>query len=173
VKFWNVVGITIVLSSSACAGGDAGSVSPSFGPDANRMEVHASPSIELEGDGSDPEESGPEPGEEFASPPAATIPADARVPDVRGMTFEDAVIALRTLGMNFGFVSARTSDATQWSVLEQSPDAGAIPPAGGRVSMTVSMGPGGAGLAGVGGVACRPEEDDIDEPYCEGKLFRY
>jgi hypothetical protein len=41
------------------------------------------------------------------------------------------------------------------------------------ISMTVSMGPGGDGIAGVVGVACRPERDDIDEPYCLGKLIKY
>jgi len=130
----------------------------------NRMDIHASRS---------PSESGPEPGESFASPPASAIPAGTRVPDIRGMEFEDAVIALRTVGMDFGLVTARTDKAKQWVVLEQSPEAGDQPPRGGIISMTVSMGQGGAGIAGVGGVACRPERDDIDEPYCLGKAFRY
>jgi hypothetical protein len=129
-----------------------------------QMDVHASVSASV---------SGPEPGETFASPPARVINPGTRVPDIRGMDFEDAVIALRKLGMDFGFVSARTSATKQWVVLEQWPERGARPPVGGRISMTVSMGPGGDGLAGVGGVACRPKEDDIDQPYCAGKLLRY
>jgi hypothetical protein len=130
----------------------------------SHMDVHASMAAS---------EGGPEPGETFASPPASVIPADARVPDIRRMDFEEAVIALRTLGMDFGFVNARTSAEKEWVVLQQWPEPGARPPIGGRISMTVSMGPGGGGVAGVGGVACRPEEDDIDEPYCAGKLLRY
>jgi PASTA domain len=116
---------------------------------------------------------GPEAGESFASPPASAIPAGTRVPDVRRMEFEDAVIALRKLGMDFGFVSARKSAARRWVVIEQWPKPGAHPPSGRMISMIVSMGPDVGGLAGVGAVACKPEEDDIDEPYCLGKLFRY
>jgi hypothetical protein len=116
---------------------------------------------------------GPEPGEAAASPPAETIPPGSRVPDIREMEFEDAVMTLRALGMDFGFVTARTSREELWVVIEQWPGPGARPPAEGRVSMIVSIGPEGRGVAGVGGVACKPEEDDIDEPYCLGKLFRY
>ena len=119
------------------------------------------------------QDSGPEPGETFASPPAATIAPGTRVPDIRRMDFEDAVISLRRLGMDFGFIVARTNEAEPWTVLDQSPAPGDAPAADGRVSMVVSMGPQGAGVAGVGGVACKPEEDDIDEPYCDGKILRY
>jgi len=118
-------------------------------------------------------EEGPEPGEEFASPPAATIPPGTRVPDIRGMDFEDAVIALRTLGMDFGLVVARNDAADPWTVLEQSPQPGDAPASNKRVSMVVSMGTRVAGVSGIGGVACKPEEDDIDEPYCAGKILRY
>jgi hypothetical protein len=146
------------------------------GPD--RMDVHPSsgpalqPSSE-DGSSEGPAEEGPEPGETFASPPAESIPPGARVPNVRGMDFEDAVKTLRVIGMDFGFVVARTSGQAQWTVLEQAPTAGDRPPLNGRVSMVVSMGPSAAGVAGVGGVACKPEEDDIDEPYCQGKILRY
>ncbi|TMK35408.1 MAG: PASTA domain-containing protein [Actinobacteria bacterium] len=154
-----VVGSLIVACSSASSSSRQSSVDTG-----NRMDIHASRS---------PSERGPEPGESFASPPASAIPAGTRVPDIRGMEFEDAVTALRTLGMDFGLVTARTDTAKLWVVLEQSPGPGDQPSLGGRVSMTVSMGPGGDGIAGVGGVACRPERDDIDEPYCLGKAFRY
>jgi hypothetical protein len=161
LQFVAVVGSLIVACSSETSSSSTRQTPIDTG---NRMDIHASRS---------PSESGPEPGESFASPPAPAIPAGARVPDVRGMEFEDAVMALRTLGMDFGLVTARTDTAKQWVVLEQSPEPGDGPPRGGMISMTVSMGPGGAGIAGVGGVACRPERDDINEPYCLGKAFRY
>ncbi len=128
------------------------------------MEVH--PSV-------DPSQTGPEPGETFASPPAHTVPPGTRVPAIGHMDFEDAVVELRTLGMDFGFVTATTSALEPWTVLKQWPRAGAEPPKNGRISMIVSIGPDGRGVAGIGGVACRPEEDDIDEPYCAGKILRY
>ena len=162
-----VVAVAVALGISTVACSSEISTSParqSPVDTGNRMDIHASRS---------PSESGPEPGESFASPPASAIPAGARVPDIRGLEFEDAVMALRALGMDFGLVTARTDTAKLWVVLEQSPEAGDQPPRGGMISMTVSMGPGGAGIAGVGGVACRPERDDIDEPYCLGKAFRY
>jgi hypothetical protein len=155
------VGLWIVACSSETSTSPARQSPVDTG---NRMDIHASMSLS---------ESGPEPGESFASPPASAIPAGTRVPDIRGMEFEDGVKALRTLGMDFGLVTARTDTAKQWVVLEQSPEAGDQPLRGGMISMTVSMGPGRAGIAGVGGVACRPERDDIDEPYCLGKAFRY
>jgi hypothetical protein len=129
----------------------------------SRMEVHASPPVSEEGS---------EPGEEVASPPAAEIPQGARVPDLHGMEFEDAVISLRKLGMDFGTVVARPSTEELWVVLDQTPSAGGRPLEDGRVAMTVSMGP-PEGVGAPGGVACQPEEDDIDEPYCLGKLSRY
>jgi hypothetical protein len=150
-------------------------VSPSF--DAGRMDVHPSsrhqPSAEDGSSGEEPAEEGPDPGETFASPPAESIPPGARVPRIRGMDYEDAVMALRVLGMDYGFVVARTSPEDPWTVLEQAPGAGDRPASDGRVSMVVSMGPSAEGVAGAGEVACKPEEDDIDEPYCQGKILRY
>jgi PASTA domain len=109
----------------------------------SRMEVHASPPVSEEGS---------EPGEEVASPPAAEIPQGARVPDLHGMEFEDAVISLRKLGMDFGTVVARPSTEELWVVLDQTPSAGGRPLEDGRVAMTVSMGP-PEGVGAPGGVA--------------------
>jgi hypothetical protein len=119
---------------------------PASHEDAGGMDVRASRSASEEGP--QPEE-GPEPRESAASPPAPTIPAGTRVPDIRTMEFEDAVITLRTLGMDFGFVIGRTDAAEPWEVLEQWPKPGARPPIGGRISMSVSMGPSGNGVASV------------------------
>jgi hypothetical protein len=158
-----------VFSMPGCSSETPAAPSSSAVFDAGRMDVHPSAVTSAEPSA----EEGPEPGEEFASPPAATIPPGTRVPRIQGMDFEDAVITLRVLGMDFGFVVARASHEEPWTVLEQSPDPGGRPPHGGRVSMVVSIGPTVAGVAAAGGVACEPEEDDIDEPYCDGKILRY
>jgi len=160
------VGVAFGLTIMGCSS-RASTVSsePGLEDSGGHMAIHASRS---------PTENGPEPGESFAAPPAPTIPVGTRVPDIRRMEFEEAVMTLRALGMDFGLVTARASAEKQWLVLEQWPAPGSRPPAEGRVSMTVSMGgDSGGGIAGVGGVTCRPEEDDIDEPYCLGKAFRY
>jgi len=162
----------VLFLLAACSSGpSAGSLTS--GPfDANRMDVHASSAMGAENHPSS-KATGPEPGETFASPPARTIPQGTRVPDVRGMDFEDGVKTLRAIGMDFGFVVARTNDSDPWTILEQSPAPGAPPLTTKRVSMVVSMGGEAAGVAGIGGVACKPAEDDIDEPYCQGKILRY
>jgi hypothetical protein len=157
------------ITMAGCSSETPAAPSSSAVFDAGGMDVHPSAATPAEPSA----EEGPEPGEEFASPPADSIPPGTRVPRIRGMDFEDAVITLRVLGMDFGFVVARSSHVEPWIVLEQSPGPGGRPPHGGRVSMVVSMGPGGVGVAGAGGVACEPEEDDIDEPYCDGKILRY
>jgi hypothetical protein len=158
-----------VLAGCSTGSSSAVASAPALDDLGGRMDVH--PSV---ASSSEPSvESGPEPGETFASPPAASIPPGTRVPDIRQMDFEDAVISLRRLGMDFGFTIARTNHAAPWTVLEQTPAPGDTPTADGRVSMVVSMGPRAAGVAVVGGVACKPEEDDIDEPYCDGKILRY
>jgi PASTA domain len=167
--------IASIVGLTACASGSSLPQSSSQSNDMRRMDVHpsmAAPTETEEETESDPE-SGPEPGEEFASPPAATIPPGTRIPDIRGMDFEDAVIMLRELGMDFGLVTARNDDEGQWTVIEQTPLPGSAPAADKRVSMVVSIGPEAGGISGVGGVACKPEEDDIDEPYCFGKLLKY
>jgi hypothetical protein len=161
-----------ILGLSACASGSSAIGSASRSNDTGRMDVHPSMARASEEEAA-PEEDGPEPGETFASPPAETIPPGTLVPDIRGMDFEDAVITLRKLGMDFGFVVGRTSPADAWTVLEQTPQPGDPPAHGGRVAMVVSMGREVSGVVGIGGVACKPEEDDIDEPYCAGKILRY
>jgi PASTA domain len=164
-----------IVGLTACASGSSLPQSSPQSNDMGRMDVHPSMAAPTETSGETESDagSGPEPGEEFASPPAARIPPGTRIPDVRGMDFEDAVITLRELGMDFGLVTARNDDEGPWTVLEQTPLPGSPPAADKRVSMIVSIGPGRAGISGVGGVACKPEEDDIDEPYCFGKLLKY
>jgi hypothetical protein len=166
------VPVAILIVASCSSSHPTAGLSPGPIDGGGRMDVHAS--MTPDGDaGPSSEETGPEPGETFASPPARTIAPGTTVPDIRGMDFEDGVMALRVIGMDFGFVVARTSHAPQWTILGQSPAPRAAPPASKRVSMVVSMGRDVAGVAGIGGVACKPEEDDIDEPYCQGKILRY
>ena len=162
--------LPVFLLGSCTSATATASLSPAPN-DGNRMDVHASAAAASHS--TSPETPGPEPGETFASPPARTIPPGTTVPAIRGMDFEDGVMTLRAVGMDFGFVVARTSNAQPWTILGQSPAGGAAPPASKRVSMVVSMGPDAAGVSGIGGVACKPEEDDIDDPYCQGKILRY
>jgi hypothetical protein len=166
--------VASIVGLTACASGGSSAITSSpRSNDMGGMDVHPSMAGPSATDTESQTESGPEPGEAFASPPAATVPPGTRIPDIRGMDFEDAVIALRKLGMDFGFVTARNDAEDPWTVLDQTPLPGGAPAADKRVSMIVSIGPQAIGISGVGGVACKPEENDIDEPYCFGKLLKY
>lgn len=59
----------------------------------------------------------------------------------------------------------------RWSVISQSPRGGSLLEQGEGVSLTLSMGPHPPET--VDQLACRPEEDELDEPYCIGKLIKY
>jgi hypothetical protein len=56
-------------------------------------------------------------------------------------------------------------------VIDQSPAAGSLLHEGEGVSLTLSMGP--HPPEAVDRLACLPEEDELDEPYCIGKLIKY
>jgi len=94
-----------------------------------------------------------------------------RVPDVEGEDWEDAAHAVLDAGLEFGNVVAVVDRHPRWSVISQSPRGGSLLGEGEGVSLTLSMGP--HPPEAVDRLACRPEEDDIDEPYCIGKLIKY
>ena len=105
-----------------------------------------------------------------ASPTEATGD-QIRVPDVKGEDWEDAAHAVLDAGLEFGNVVAVVDRHPRWSVISQSPRGGSLLGEGEGVSLTLSMGP--HPPEAVDRLACRPEEDDIDEPYCIGKLIKY
>jgi len=94
-----------------------------------------------------------------------------RVPDVEGEDWEDAASAVLDAGLEFGNVVAVVDSHPRWSVISQSPRGGSLLEEGEGVSLTLSMGP--HPPEAVDRLACRPEEDEIDEPYCIGKLIKY
>jgi len=94
-----------------------------------------------------------------------------RVPDVEGEDWEEAAHAVLDAGLEFGNVVAVVDRHPRWSVISQSPRGGSLLGEGEGVSLTLSMGP--HPPEAVDRLACRPEEDEIDEPYCIGKLIKY
>jgi PASTA domain-containing protein len=160
-RSWGVQAALVAgLLFTACSSASTGSAGVSKMP----ADTMVRPSLSAE---PTEDSTGPEPGETFASPPAESIPAGARVPNVRGDEFEDAVASLRTLGMDFGTVVARPSRAGLWVVVDQDPGPGEHPLEDRQVALVVSSGRGGRNMA------CEPERDDIDEPYCLGHLLQY
>jgi hypothetical protein len=105
-----------------------------------------------------------------ASPTEATG-EKIRVPDVKGEDWEDAAHAVLDAGLEFGNVVAVADARPRWSVISQSPRGGSLLEEGEGVSLTLSMGPHPPET--VDKLACRPEEDEVDEPYCIGKLIKY
>ena len=103
--------------------------------------------------------------------PTAAATEQIRVPDVKGEDWEDAAHAVLDAGLEFGNVVAVADSHPRWSVISQSPRAGSLLGHGEGVSLTLSMGPHPPET--VGQLACRPEEDELDEPYCIGKLIKY
>lgn len=93
------------------------------------------------------------------------------VPDVKGEDWEDAAHAVLDAGLEFGNVVAVADSHPRWSVISQSPRGGSLLGQGEGVSLTLSMGPHPPET--VDQLACRPEEDELDEPYCIGKLIKY
>jgi hypothetical protein len=94
-----------------------------------------------------------------------------RVPDVKGEDWEDAAHAVLDAGLEFGNVVAVVDAHPRWSVISQTPRGGSLLEEGEGVSLTLSMGPHPPET--VDKLACRPEEDEVDEPYCIGKLIKY
>jgi hypothetical protein len=102
----------------------------------------------------------------------ATGPPAAVVPDVRGLVFAAAVHRLWHAGIDLDLVLARESREPLWNVVEQDPPPGSDTPASGRVNLVLSLHQvGGAGV--IGTVVCRPEMDELSDPYCVGKLVKY
>jgi hypothetical protein len=140
-----IVASALLLAGCASSADTRGSGgSPGFNA-GGPMEVHASPT---EGGGE-----------------------QIRVPDVEGEDWEDAAHAVLDAGLEFGNVVAVVDRHPRWSVISQSPRGGSLLGEGEGVSLTLSMGP--HPPEAVDRLACRPEEDDIDEPYCIGKLIKY
>jgi hypothetical protein len=121
--------------------------------------------------------SGGSPGSNAGGPmevhPSATEAAgeQVRVPAVEGEDWEDAAHAVLDAGLEFGNVVAVADGHPRWSVIDQSPAAGSLLHEGDGVSLTLSMGP--HPPEAVDRLACLPEEDELDEPYCIGKLIKY
>jgi hypothetical protein len=143
--------VCVVVASALLLAGCASSAdtrasggSPGFNA-GGPMEVHASPTEA--------------PGEQI------------RVPDLKGEDWEDAAHAVLDAGFEFGNVVAVVDRHPRWSVISQSPRGGSLLEEGEGVSLTLSMGPHPPET--VDRLACRPEEDEIDEPYCIGKLIKY
>jgi hypothetical protein len=145
----SLVGVTalsalLLVGCASRPGTQASGGSPGFNG-AGPMEVHASPSGSAGG--------------------------QVSVPDVTGKAFEDAAHAVLRAGLDFGNVVAVVDGHPRWSVIAQSPSPGSLLQRGEGVSLTLSMGP--HPPEAVDRLACRPEEDELDEPYCIGKLIKY
>ena len=109
------------------------------------MEVHASPS------------------------PAAGV----EVPKVLGMEFEEAVMKLRADGLEMGLVYARWDDRPLYSVIQQEPRPGSLLPKATPVTLILSLHQEPPPGSPTGLVRCKPEPDELDDPYCLGKLLKY
>ncbi|MFL5797818.1 MAG: hypothetical protein ACJ77A_07790 [Actinomycetota bacterium] len=115
--------------------------------------------------------SGDPPGD-ASEEPGPTGPPAAIVPDVRGMVFAAAVHRLWRFGIGFDLVFARKSSGTLWSVIQEDPSPGADTPRSGTINLVIAIPH--MRRAGVNGtVRCKPEADELDDPYCLGKLFKY
>jgi hypothetical protein len=104
--------------------------------------------------------------------PGPSGPPAAIVPDVRGLVFERAVHRLWRSGIDFGLVFARQSPGRLWSVVQEDPPPGADTPRFGKINLVVAI-PHMHGATVNGTVRCKPEADELDDPYCLGKLFKY
>lgn len=148
-----LLAVLAVACASASGSGSGGSEgSPGFNG-AGPMDVHRSPSGQ---------------GEAGVGTPTA---GEATVPDVRGLPFEDAAKALLHKGFKFGSVVASADKKARWSVISQTPSPGVLVPTGSAVNLSLSLGPNPPEI--VHQIACRPEEDELDDPYCVGKLLKY
>jgi hypothetical protein len=144
--------LAVLAVACASTSGSGGAGSPGFnggGP----MEVHGSPTAQGGASG------------------GSTSTGEVTVPDLRGLPFEDAAKTLLHKGFEFGEVVAVADGQARWSVISQTPTAGVRMPKGGAVSLRLSLGPNPP--EAVHQLACRPEEDELDDPYCIGKLLKY
>jgi len=108
---------------------------------------------------------------EVHASPTEAVGEQVRVPDVEGEDWEDAAHTVLDAGFEFGNVVAVTDGHPRWWVISQSPTGGSLLEQGEGVSLTLSMGP--HPPEAVDRLACLPEEDELDEPYCIGKLIKY
>jgi len=108
---------------------------------------------------------------EVHASPTEAAGEQIRVPDVKGEDWEDAAHTVLDAGFEFGNVVAVADRHPRWSVISQSPQGGSLLEPGEGVSLTLSMGP--HPPEAVDRLACLPEEDELDEPYCIGKLIKY
>ena len=108
-----------------------------------------------------------------ASLPPAGTEATVPVPPVVGLEFEDAVNTLRASGLDFGSVYAQPAHGDPWSVIKQNPKPGTLMASGGRVNLILVLQGRPAERGGWSAVWCIPEADELDNPYCLGKLFKY
>jgi hypothetical protein len=159
--------LVAVLTLCACAP-TRGDGEQTQSPRVIGMDVHRSVSAPPAPGGSDASnESEGEESESHASGPPAAV-----VPDVRGLIFASAVRQLWRDGIDVDLVFARDSTEPLWTVIEQHPGPGLDTPASGRVNLVLSLHHvGGAGV--IETVACRPELDELRDPYCGGKLLKY
>ena len=140
-----VAAVALLLVGCASGSGtEASGGSPGFNA-AGPMEVHGSPS---EGAG-----------------------RQVSVPHVKGEPFEDAAHAVLDAGFELGNVVAVADRHPRWSVIVQSPPGGSLLHEGESVSLTLSMGP--HPPEAVDRLACLPDEHELDDPYCIGKLIKY
>jgi hypothetical protein len=108
---------------------------------------------------------------EVHTSPSEAVREQIRVPDVEGEDWEDAAHTVLDAGFEFGNVVAVADRHPRWSVISQSPVGGSRLEPGEGVSLTLSMGP--HAPESVDRLACLPEEEELDEPYCIGKLIKY
>jgi hypothetical protein len=128
------------------------------------------PKARTAGSGESPGFNAGGPMEVHASPTEAAG-EQIRVPDVEGEDWEDAAHTVLAAGFEFGNVVAVADRHPRWSVISQSPLGGSLLEPGEGVSLTLSMGP--HPPEAVDRLACLPEEEELDEPYCIGKLIKY
>ncbi len=108
---------------------------------------------------------------EVHASPTEAAGEQIRVPNVEGEDWEDAAHTVLDAGFEFGNVVAVVDRHPRWSVISQSPNGGSLLEPGEGVSLTLSMGPHPPET--VDRLACLPEEEELDEPYCIGKLIKY
>jgi hypothetical protein len=149
----------IFLAACQSSAGGARSQAPPPGMDVHLGSPGAQPTEGDSGEGQGGGEIGP------------TGVAAARVPDVRGEVFEDAVRDLWKRGIDYDLVYARDSSRPLYSVIAVEPNPSAPTPSSGAVNLVLSLHDHTGGLMGT--VRCKPEEDELDDPYCLGKLLKY
>ena len=88
------------------------------------------------------------------------------------MAFGAAVHRLWRAGIRFRLVYGQASDAPLWSVIQENPTPGSDTPESAAVNLVISM----HHELGVGvttTVRCKPEAQELADPYCLGKLLKY